>query len=106
MYTQVVQKATQPIDSQLVKNIVFQNAPNMVAISLDDLSARGVPDALATDPAFEPDRQALRALVAKARQEAEGEFRSRSRRSANPRGHQGAAGEGRQGVSARDPEPE
>ena len=73
VYTQVIRKATEPIDSQLVKNIVFQNAPNMVAISLDDLSARGVPDALKTDPAFEPDRQALRALVAKARQEAEGE---------------------------------
>ena len=27
VYTQVVQKATQPIDSQLVKNIVFQSAP-------------------------------------------------------------------------------
>jgi hypothetical protein len=73
VYTQVIRKATEPIDSQLVKNIVFQSAPNMVAISLDDLSARGVPDALATNPAFEPDRQALRALVAKARQEAEDE---------------------------------
>ena len=74
VYTQVVQKATQPIDSQLVKNIVFQNAPNMVAISLDNLSARGVPDALATDPAFEADRRAIRALVAKAKQEAEGKY--------------------------------
>ena len=73
VYTQVIRKATEPIDSQLVKNIVFQSAPNMVAISLDDLNARGVPDALRTNPAFEPDRQALRALVAKARQEAEGE---------------------------------
>jgi len=69
VYTQVVQKAKQQIDSQLVKNIVFQHAANMVAISLDDLRARGVPDALATNPAFETERQALRALIAKARQE-------------------------------------
>ena len=27
VYTQVVQKAAQPIDSQLVKNIVFQTPP-------------------------------------------------------------------------------
>ena len=73
VYTQVVQKATPPIDSQLVKNINFQHAPDMIVISLDDLSARGVPDALATDPAFEADRRAIRALVAKVRQEAEGE---------------------------------
>ena len=45
----------------------------MILISLEDISARGVPDALATDPAFESDRQAIRALVAKGRQEAESE---------------------------------
>ena len=50
VYTQVVQKSTTPIDSQLVKNINFQYAANMILISLEDVSARGVPDALATDP--------------------------------------------------------
>ena len=70
MYTQVVQKATMPIDSQLVKNINFQHAANMILISLGDVSSRGVPDALATSPNFETDRQAIRAIVAKGRQEA------------------------------------
>ena len=46
----------------------------MVAISLDNLSQRGVPDALATNPAFEADRRAIRALFAKVRQEAEGKY--------------------------------
>jgi hypothetical protein len=67
---QVAQDAT-PIDSQLVKNINFQYAPNMILISLDDLSARGVPDYLATDPDFASDRQAIRALIAKGKREAE-----------------------------------
>ena len=71
MYTQVVQKAATPIASELVKNINFQHAANMILISLDDLSARGVPDVLATDPAFEADRQAIRALVAKGKKEAQ-----------------------------------
>jgi hypothetical protein len=69
IYTQVVQKSTTPIASQLVKSINFQHVANMVLISLDDISARGVPDALATNPAFEPDRQAIRALVKKGRTE-------------------------------------
>ena len=106
VYTQVVQKATEPIDSQLVKNIVFQHAPNMIAISLEDLSARGVPDALATDPAFEADRQAIRALVAKARQEAEGEVQVSIETLRRPGGHQGDAGQGRHDVSARDARPD
>jgi hypothetical protein len=71
IYTQVVQQATTPIASELVKNINFQHAASMVLISLDDINARGVPDELATDPSFEPDRQAIRALVAKARTEAQ-----------------------------------
>ena len=75
VFTQVVQKATQPIDSQLVRNIVFQYAPKMIAISLEDLSARGMPDALATNPAFEADRNAIKALIAKAEQEADSENR-------------------------------
>jgi hypothetical protein len=73
VYTQVVQKATTPIDSQLVKNINFQSAANMILISLEDVSARGVPDALATRPEFESDRRAIRAIVAQGRQEAQSE---------------------------------
>jgi hypothetical protein len=69
VYTQVVQQATQPVSSQLVKNIEFQYAANMIAISLADLSASGVPDVLATRPEFEADRRAIRALVAKAKEE-------------------------------------
>jgi hypothetical protein len=72
VYTQVVQKATTPVASQLVKNINFQHAANMILISLADVSARGVPDAVATGPLFEPDRQAIRTIVAKGRKEAEG----------------------------------
>src|SRR5262249_28762493 len=72
VYTQVVQKATTPIASQLVKNINFQHAANMLLISLEDVSARGVPDVLAQDPLFESDRQAIKAIVARGRKEAEG----------------------------------
>ena len=36
-----------------------------------DVSARGVPDALASNPDFEADRQAIRALVARGKKEAE-----------------------------------
>ncbi|AGA27110.1 hypothetical protein [Singulisphaera acidiphila] len=71
VYTQFVQKSTQPIDSRLVKSINFQFAAQMILISLDDISTRGVPDVLATNPAFEADRQAIRALVAKGKKEAE-----------------------------------
>lgn len=71
VYTQFVQKSTQPIDSGLVKNINFQFAAQMILISLEDVSARGVPDCLATNPAFETDRQAIRALVVKGKKEAE-----------------------------------
>jgi hypothetical protein len=70
VYTQVVEKATTPMASQLVMNINFQHAANMILISLEDVSARGVPDALATGPLFEPDRRAIRAIVAKGRKEA------------------------------------
>ena len=70
VYTQVVEKARDQIDSGLVKNIVFQYAAKMIAISLDDVSARGVPDSLATNPDFEAERQAVKALVVKAKEEA------------------------------------
>jgi hypothetical protein len=69
VYTDVVQKATAPIASQLVKNINFSHAANMILISLEDISARGVPDELASNPQFETDRQTIRSIVAKGRQE-------------------------------------
>ena len=71
VYTQFVQKSTQPIDSGLVKNINFKFAANMILISLEDVSARGVPDVLATDAKYEADRKAIRTLVAKGKKEAE-----------------------------------
>ena len=71
VYTQVVQKATLAVDSQLIKNIQFMYASKMISITLNDLSERGVPDELATNPAFEADRKAVRAVIAKARQEAQ-----------------------------------
>ncbi len=71
VYTQFVQKSTQPIPSALVKNIDFQFAANMILLSLDDVSARGVPDSLATNPAYEADRKAIRALVEKGKKEGE-----------------------------------
>src|SRR5262249_18397549 len=63
--------SAQPIDSQLVKNINFQYAANMILISLQDVSARAVPDELATRPEFETERQTIKALVAQGRKEAE-----------------------------------
>jgi hypothetical protein len=70
VYTQVIQKAATPVSSQLVKNINFQHAANMILISLGDVSSKGVPDALAKSPEFEADRKAIRAIVAKGREEA------------------------------------
>jgi hypothetical protein len=71
VFTQVVQKSTQSIDSQLVKNINFQYAPKMILISLQDIISRAVPDVLATGPQFETDRQTIRAIVAQGRKESE-----------------------------------
>lgn len=69
VYTQVVQKSNVPVNSQLVKNIQFQYAANMIAISLADLSERGVPDELATNPAFAENRTQIRDLFGKLRSE-------------------------------------
>ncbi|APW61441.1 hypothetical protein [Paludisphaera borealis] len=65
-----IKAATQQVDSQLVKNIEFEYAANMIAISLEDLSANGVPDVLLTSPDFKSEREAVRAVVATARKEA------------------------------------
>ncbi len=69
VYTQVVTGATRPIAAELVKNIEFAYAANMIAISLADFSARGVPDYLLTTPDYTPDRAAIKALVGKVRSE-------------------------------------
>ena len=62
--------ASQSIDGELVRNIPFEYAANMIAISLADLTARGAPDYLLTTPDFADDREAaLKALVARAREE-------------------------------------
>jgi hypothetical protein len=71
VYSQVLKTATQPIDTQVVKNVVFAYAANMVAISLDELSARGVPDYLMTTADFAQERAALKELFGKVRQEVE-----------------------------------
>jgi hypothetical protein len=66
-----LEQGTQPIPSDLVKNIAFQYACQAITTSLDDLTAQGAPDVLLTDPAFEKDRKTLRALATQARKEAE-----------------------------------
>lgn len=71
VYSQVVQKATQPVSSDLIKNIPFQYAAKMITISLEDVSARGMPDTLATDAAFTDNRAAVKELVTQAKKEAE-----------------------------------
>ena len=71
VYTQAVQGATQPIPSQLVKNIAFEYAANMITTSLEDLSASGVPDVLLTTPDFKDEREAVKAQVKKAKAELE-----------------------------------
>ena len=43
VYTQVVTGATRPIDTQLVKNIEFEYAANMIAISLADFRRGAFP---------------------------------------------------------------
>jgi hypothetical protein len=70
--SKAIPSATQSIDSRLVKNIDFEYAANMIAISLEDLSAKGAPDVLLTSPDYKTERDALRAMVAKARKEASG----------------------------------
>jgi hypothetical protein len=68
----VLQEASsQPIPSELVKNVAFQYACQAITISLEDLTAQGAPDVLLTDPAYESERKTLRSLAAKARQEAD-----------------------------------
>ncbi|MFO0910137.1 MAG: hypothetical protein U0794_17635 [Isosphaeraceae bacterium] len=71
VYTQITTKSTVAIDTGLVKNINLQYAANMILISLQDISSRAVPNDLATRPEFEADRQAIRAIVAQGRQEAQ-----------------------------------
>jgi len=85
VYTQVVTGATRPIDSELVKNIEFQYAANMIAISLADFSARGVPDYLLTTESFAPDRAAIKELAGKVRSEIQSQGQASAETLANAR---------------------
>jgi hypothetical protein len=69
VWNRVIQAATQAIPSRLIKNVPFQHASSAVTISLEQLNARGVPEQLATNPAFEDDRQAIRKIATAAREE-------------------------------------
>jgi hypothetical protein len=71
VYTKVISQASRSIDTELVRNIEFEYAANIIAISLADLSSQGVPDYLLTNPAFADDRAAIKALVVQARKEVE-----------------------------------
>ena len=104
VYTQVVQKSTTPIDSQLVKNINFQYAANMILISLEDISARGVPDVLATNPGFES-RPTGDPRPRREGEEGGPELEPGLARDAPelPRGGQGRAGQGRRQLRPGDP---
>ena len=62
IYAQVIGSSTRPIPSDLVKNIEFEYAANMVAISLADFSARGVPDYLLTTSDYASDRDTIKQL--------------------------------------------
>ena len=76
IYAQVITGATQPIDSDLVKNIQFEYAANMIAISLADLTARVLPDYLLTTPDF---ADGSRGAQGTGRQGPGGDRRARSR---------------------------
>lgn len=72
VFPEAVRAASQqPVPSALVRSIPFGYAPQAIAISLEDLSGQGVPDILLTNPAFEEDRKAIRALAADARKQLE-----------------------------------
>jgi hypothetical protein len=71
VYQQALQVAgATRMPSELVRDIPFANAAEAISISFEDLLQRGAPDAL-RDPAFAADAKALKAIGAKARQEAE-----------------------------------
>jgi hypothetical protein len=67
VYSQMLPMATQQIDPQLVKNVQFSYAANMIAISLSDLTANGAPDYLLTTPAYATDRAKIKGLAAEIR---------------------------------------
>ncbi len=70
-YLRTAQLASKSIPSSLVKNIPFKYAIQAITISLGELSQRGVPDALRDNPAFEQERQAVRAILKDAKQESD-----------------------------------
>lgn len=73
VYLRTAKLASKPVQSQMVKSIPFQYAVKAITISLNELSKRGVPDELAENPAFENERNAVKAVLAQAKKEADGE---------------------------------
>lgn len=73
VYANVLEAATQPIPSATVKEIPLSFAPQAMTICLDEYTQGGAPDILLTSQAFAEDRAALKAIVAQARKEAEGQ---------------------------------
>lgn len=71
VYAQVLQKATQPIPSQLVKDVPLSFAAQALTVCLDEYQVGGAPDVLQTSQAFAQERGQLRALAAQARKEAD-----------------------------------
>ena len=71
VYVRTAKLASQQIPSQLIKSIPFKYAIQAITISLDELSQRGVPDALRDNPAFEEERKAVRAIFAQAKKESD-----------------------------------
>jgi hypothetical protein len=72
VFSRVVEVAgKQTIPSQLVKSTPLQYAPKALTTCLESYTQGGAPDSLITNPAFATERDALRALAAKARAEAQ-----------------------------------
>lgn len=71
VYLRTAKLASKPIQSRMVKSIPFQYAIKAITISLNELSKRGVPDALAQNPAFENERKAVKAVFEQAKKESD-----------------------------------
>ena len=71
VYAKVLQMADQPLPGAAVKRIPFTYAAGGLTYSLDELIRRENVPAIFKDPAFDPQRKALRALAAEIRQAAD-----------------------------------
>lgn len=70
-YAAVLEQATQPIPSALVKDIPLSYAPQALTVCLEEYSQGGAPDILLTSQAFAEDRAALQAIAKQIREDAE-----------------------------------